>query len=72
MSKLEKQKKQYQSKEAQFLDWLFDELELDKVTHPIFGSLISQLSKLLMVLDMNEGYQTWMAGVLTKIKGNWK
>jgi len=44
---------------------------LDKISHPVFGTLMSQLIKMLSLLDDNESYQIKIKSILDRIKEKW-
>lgn len=59
------------SREAQFLHQMVIDNGLDKVKHPVFGALMTQMIKMLSILDDDESYQAKIRGILDRIKENW-
>ncbi|MBT9138570.1 MAG: hypothetical protein DDT31_01139 [Syntrophomonadaceae bacterium] len=61
----------YKSKEAQFLNNLIEKHKLAEVNHPLLQILMQQLSKLLVIIDLDEKRQQQVREILNDIRDNW-
>lgn len=63
--------KELKNKATKFLYELAVSEGLDKVKHPVFGVLMTQVIKLLAIVDDDEGKITKVEAILNRVKEEW-